>query len=93
MICHVGILGPGFVATRAVLPAFNQVSQVRLLAVASRDNDRARTVSKQFGIERVYSDYQALLDDEDVDAVYIALPNHLHHPWTLRAAEAGQHVL
>jgi predicted dehydrogenase len=41
MICTVGILGPGSVATRAVLPAFNQVSQVRLLAVASRDNDRA----------------------------------------------------
>jgi len=93
MICNVGILGPGFVATRAVLPALLRIPQARLLAVASRDSERARAVASQFGIERAYSDYQALLDDRDVDAVYIALPNHLHHPWTLRAAEAGKHVL
>ncbi|HEY6411700.1 MAG TPA: Gfo/Idh/MocA family oxidoreductase [Ktedonobacteraceae bacterium] len=93
MICNVGILGPGFVATRAVIPALQRIPQARLLAVASRDSERASLVSKQFGIERAYSDYQALLDDNDVNAVYIALPNHLHHPWTLRAAEAGKHVL
>jgi xylose dehydrogenase (NAD/NADP) len=93
MICNVGILGPGFVATRAVIPALQRIPQARLLAVASRDSERASLVSKQFGIERAYSDYQALLDDDDVNAVYVALPNHLHHAWTLRAAEAGKHVL
>jgi len=93
MIYNVGILGPGFVATHAVIPALQRIPQARLLAVASRDSERASMVSKQFGIERAYSDYQALLDDNDVNAVYIALPNHLHHPWTLRAAEAGKHVL
>ncbi|HEY6407512.1 MAG TPA: Gfo/Idh/MocA family oxidoreductase, partial [Ktedonobacteraceae bacterium] len=93
MPCNIGILGPGYVATRAVIPALQRLPQARLLAVASRDSDRAQAVSRQFGIERAYSDYQALLDDKDVHAVYIALPNHLHHPMTLRAAEAGKHVL
>src|SRR5438270_7841082 len=93
MICNWGILGPGFVATRAILPALQHVSQARALAIGSRNRERVQAVAQQFGIERVYNDYQALLDDEDVDAVYIALPNHLHHPWTLRAAEAGKHVL
>ncbi|HBE28441.1 MAG TPA: oxidoreductase, partial [Ktedonobacter sp.] len=93
MICNVGILGPGFVATRAVLPALQRVPRARLLAVASRDSERAQAVARQFGIERIYNDYQTLLDDRDVDAVYLALPNHLHHLWTLRAAEAGKHVL
>lgn len=93
MMCNVGILGPGFVSTRAILPALQRIPQARVLAVASRDSERAHLVSQQFGIERAYNDYQALLDDRDVDAVYIALPNHLHHPWTLRAAKAGKHVL
>jgi D-xylose 1-dehydrogenase (NADP+, D-xylono-1,5-lactone-forming) len=93
MICNWGILGPGFVATRAILPAMQHVSKARALAIASRNRERAQAVAQQFGIERVYSDYQALLDDREIDAVYIALPNHLHHPWTLRAAEAGKHVL
>lgn len=93
MPCNIGILGPGYVATRAVIPALQRLPQARLLAVASRDSDRAQAVSRQFGIERAYSHYQALLDDKDVHAVYIALPNHLHHPMTLRAAEAGKHVL
>lgn len=93
MVCNIGILGPGFVATRAILPALQRIPQARVLAVASRDSERFHLVSKQFGIERAYNDYQALLDDTDVDAVYIALPNHLHHSWTLRAAEAGKHIL
>ena len=93
MVCNIGILGPGFIATRAILPALQRIPQARVLAVASRDSERSHQVSKQFGIERAYNDYQALLDDTDVDAVYIVLPNYLHHPWTLRAAEAGKHVL
>jgi xylose dehydrogenase (NAD/NADP) len=93
MICNWGILGPGFVATRAILPALQRLPQARPLAVASRSRERARAVSQQFGIERIYLDYQALLADKDIDTVYIALPNHLHYLWTLRAAEAGKHVL
>lgn len=93
MNCNWGILGPGFVATRAVIPALQQVSEARLKAVASRDPAKAQAVAHQFEIERHYQDYQDLLNDPEVDAVYIALPNHLHHPWTIKALRAGKHVL
>lgn len=93
MPCHWGILGPGFIATRAIIPALQQVHNACVLAVASRDRERAVETAAQFQIERIYDSYQALLDDPDVQAVYIALPNHLHCEWTLRAAQAGKHVL
>src|SRR6266852_5173465 len=93
MACNWGILGPGFVATRAVMPAMQQIPDAHLLAVASRSAERAKLTAARFGIERAYDDYQTLLNDPDVEAVYIALPNHLHGVWTMRAAEAGKHVL
>jgi xylose dehydrogenase (NAD/NADP) len=93
MPCNWGILGPGFVATRAVIPAMQQTPDARIVAIASRNDERAKLTAAGFGIERPYHDYQTLLNDSDVHAVYIALPNHLHHIWTLRAAEAGKHVL
>jgi len=93
MDCNWGILGPGFIATHAIIPAIQEVSNSRILAVASSNEERSREVALRFGIERFYSDYQALLDDPDVDVVYIALPNHLHREWTTRAAAARKHVL
>lgn len=91
--CNYGILGPGFIATRAIIPAIQKLPSARVLAVASRDPDRAQLTASHFGIERTYTDYQVLLNDPDIDAVYIALPNHLHRTWTIRAARAGKHVL
>jgi xylose dehydrogenase (NAD/NADP) len=93
MPCNWGILGPGFVATRAVIPAMQQTPDARIVAVASRNDERAKLSAARFGIERAYHDYQTLINDSDVDAVYIALPNHLHRMWTMRAAEAGKHIL
>ncbi len=93
MSCNWGILGPGFIANRAILPALQHVPQSHVLAVASRDPQRAATTSAQFSIERTYTTYQTLLDDPDIDIVYIALPNSLHAEWTIRAAQAGKHVL
>ena len=93
MPCNWGVLGPGFIATAAILPAFQSIASARVLAVASRDTSRAAAVATEFNIERTYSSYQALLDDTDIQAVYIALPNHLHAEWTIRAAQAGKHVL
>ena len=87
MCCNWGIPGPGFVAARAVFPALQRVPEAHVLAVASSDEQRVRTTSLRFGIERVYQGYQALLDAPDIDAVYIALSNHLHHEWTIRAAQ------
>lgn len=93
MICHWGVLGPGFVATQAVIPAIQRSLNGRVRALASRDLVRARALASQWNIKRAYDDYQALLDDPLIDAVYIALPNHLHCDWTIRAARAGKHVL
>ena len=66
---------------------------VEVVAVASRDHERARTYARERGIGRSYGSYEALLADPDVDAVYISLPNALHHEWTMRALAAGKHVL
>ena len=74
MHCNWGVLGPGFIATRAVIPAIQQVPKSRVLAVASNNEERSRVAALRYGIERAYHGYQALLDDPDVDAVYIALP-------------------
>ncbi len=93
MYCKWGILGPGFIATRAIIPAIHTVSNSLTLAIASSHEKRAQEVALRFGVERFYSNYQTLLDDPDIDAVYIALPNHLHRKWTIHAAEAGKHVL
>jgi len=93
MYCKWGVLGPGFIATRAIIPAIQEASNSCVLAIASSKEQRAREVALRFGVERVYSDYQALLDDPDIDVVYIALPNHLHREWTIRAAATGKHVL
>lgn len=93
MMCTWGILGAGFVTTRATLPAIQRAHNGQLRALASRDLARAQALATQWGIEQVYDDYQALLADPQIDAVYIALPNHLHERWTRQAALAGKHVL
>ncbi|HEY0753139.1 MAG TPA: Gfo/Idh/MocA family oxidoreductase [Ktedonobacteraceae bacterium] len=93
MVCNWGVVGPGFIARQAVIPAMQHASNGRVVALASRDQARAQEVAEQWQIEHVYTDYQALLDDPRVDAVYIALPNHLHCAWTIEAARASKHVL
>ena len=78
---------------RLVIPPAQASEKVDLIAVASRDQTRSETYAREWGIERAYGSYEALLDDPDVEAVYISLPNSLHCPWSIRALEAGKHVL
>jgi predicted dehydrogenase len=73
--------------------AIGRCTRAELLAVASRDAGRAAGFAALHGAPRSYGSYQALLADPEVDAVYIAIPNHLHAEWTVRALEAGKHVL
>jgi xylose dehydrogenase (NAD/NADP) len=78
---------------RLVLAGAAKTDRVEVVAVASRDGDRASTYALEHGIDRAYEGYDALLADPDVDAVYIPLPNALHVEWSIRALEAGKHVL
>jgi D-xylose 1-dehydrogenase (NADP+, D-xylono-1,5-lactone-forming) len=68
-------------------------AEVELAAVASRDGDRAKAYASEHGIARSHGSYEALLADDELDAVYISLPNRLHHEWTMKALAAGKHVL
>ena len=87
-----GILGPGRIAPRLVR-AVGACARGELVAVASRDPDRAAEFAARHGIPRSFGSYDALLAADDVDVVYVSLPNHLHAEWTIRALEAGKHVL
>ncbi|MEP6812022.1 MAG: Gfo/Idh/MocA family oxidoreductase [Actinomycetota bacterium] len=78
---------------RKLIPGAKASPKVDLVAVASRDQARADTYAKEWEIERAYGSYDALLADPDIEAVYISLPNTMHCEWSIRALEAGKHVL
>lgn len=88
-----GVLGVANIGMRVVLPAIQQSRNGRIVAIASRDAARADEAAQRLGIARAYGSYAALLDDHEVQAVYVPLPNTLHHEWVLRCAAAGKHVL
>jgi predicted dehydrogenase len=87
-----GILGTGGI-TRALLRGARRTSAVDVIAVGSRTAERAAAYAAEHAIERAHGSYEALLADPDVEAIYISLPNSMHHPWTMRALAAGKHVL
>jgi len=87
-----GIIGPGRIAPR-IVRALSGSSRGALVAVASRDLERARAFAANFGIGQAYGSYDELLKSPEVDVVYVSLPNHLHAEWTVRALDAGKHVL
>lgn len=88
-----GILSTANIGRAALVPAIQSSTNSEIVAVASRDTDRALGYATRFGIPNSYGTYDALLADTAVDAVYIPLPNALHAPWVLRALDAGKHVL
>ncbi len=90
---RIGALGAALITPDGLIQPAREVDGIEVTAVAARDPQRAQAFATQHGIPVVHSDYQALLDDPDIDAVYIALPTHLHCEWTLRALRAGKHVL
>jgi len=78
---------------RKVIPGAQGSPKVELVAVASRDRGRAEEYARAWGIERAYGSYEALLEDAEIEAVYVSLPNTMHCEWSIRALEAGKHVL
>jgi predicted dehydrogenase len=88
-----GILSTANIGRKAVIPALIESPMAEVAGVASRTEDKARAFARELGIPKAYGSYEALLADPEIDAVYIPLPNHLHKPWTIHAAEAGKHIL
>src|SRR5205823_9279614 len=88
-----GILGAARIATERVIPATMACARAEVVAIASRGLDKARAAAHRHGIATAYGSYEELLADPDVDAIYNPLPNHLHVPWTIKALQAGKHVL
>lgn len=78
---------------RSLIPALRASKRSHLLAVASRTHESAETFAKKWKIPRTHSSYEALLADPEIDVIYNPLPNHLHAEWTIKAVEAGKHVL
>jgi predicted dehydrogenase len=88
-----GILSTANIGIKRVIPAILSGERGVVAAIASRDAPRAAEVAARFAIPRSHASYQALLDDPAIDAIYNPLPNHLHVAWTVKALEAGKHVL
>lgn len=92
-VLRIGILGAAPIAGGAIVRPGRRTSDVAVVAVAARDERRARRFAARHAIPRVHPSYAALIDDPRIDAVYVPLPNSLHATWTIRALQAGKHVL
>ena len=88
-----GVLSTAAIGLRKVIPAMQQGRLTTITAIASRDLARAREAASALGIPKAYGSYEELLADPEIDAIYNPLPNQLHVPWSIKAAEAGKHVL
>lgn len=88
-----GVLGAAKIARTKVVPAMQRGTRTEIVALASRDINLARETAGALGIPKAYGSYEELVADPDIDAIYNPLPNHLHVPWTIKAAQNGKHVL
>jgi predicted dehydrogenase len=88
-----GVLGNANIARVCLIPAIQKSRNGTVHALATRSPENAGKLAARHDIRHVYGSYDALLANPEIDSVYIPLPNHLHHPWTLRALKAGKHVL
>jgi predicted dehydrogenase len=88
-----GVLSTAKIGTKTVIPAMQLGEHCQVTAIASRSLDKAHAAATQLSIPKPSGSYEELLADPEIDAVYIPLPNHLHVPWSIKALEAGKHVL
>jgi predicted dehydrogenase len=88
-----GVISPAKIGVEKVIPAMQKGAISRIDAVASRDLSRAKATAAKLGIGKAYGSYEELLADPAIEAIYNPLPNELHVPWTIKALEAGKHVL
>ncbi len=88
-----GVLSTAAIGVKKVIPGMQQGALSEVAAIASRDRRKAEETARALGIPKAYGSYEELLADPQIEAIYNPLPNHLHVPWSIKAAEAGKHVL
>src|SRR5246500_5169573 len=88
-----GILSTAKIAVTKVIPGMQKGAWSEVTAIASRDRGKAEEAARALGISKAYGAYEELLADPQIEAIYNPLPNQLHVPWSIKAAEAGKHVL
>ncbi|WP_010677928.1 Gfo/Idh/MocA family protein [Bacillus timonensis] len=88
-----GIMSTANIALTQIIPAINRASNATVLAIASRSEEMAQNIAREYEIPKFYNRYEDLLADPEIDAVYIPLPNHIHKKWAILAAKAGKHIL
>ncbi len=88
-----GVLSTAAIGLKKVIPAMQQGQLTHIAAIASRELSKAQEAARTLGIEKVYGSYEELLADPQIDVIYNPLPNHMHVPWTIKAAQAEKHVL
>ena len=88
-----GVLSTADIGLKKVIPAMQRGQYCEMDAIASRSLESARAAAEQLGIPKAYGSYEDLLADPEIEAIYNPLPNNLHVPWSLKALEAGKHVL
>src|SRR5215475_8905340 len=88
-----GVLGVASIATRKVIPGMKKGGLSEIAAIASRDMKKSEAAARDLNIPKAFGSYEELLADKEIEAIYNPLPNHLHVPWSMKAAEAGKHVL
>ena len=88
-----GVLSTSKFAQNKVIPAMKHCQHAEITAIASRNLDSAQEVAQRLGIATAYGSYEELLADANIDVIYNPMPNHLHVSWSIKALEAGKHVL
>ena len=88
-----GVLSTASIGLRKVIPGMQKSRLCSIDAIASRNLAKAQAAARTLGIAKAYGSYEELLADPEIDAIYNPLPNQMHVPWTIKAAEAGKHVL
>ena len=89
---NVAIIGAGFIATK-MARTIAALDETESYAIASRNIDKARAFADKFGVQKAYGSYDEMLSDDAIELVYVALPHSHHHEWTIKALQAGKHVL
>ena len=88
-----GVISTADIGLQKVIPGMQRAANCEMVAIASRESAKAAAAAQKLGLAKAYGSYEALLEAPDIDAIYNPLPNHLHLPWTVRAMQAGKHVL